>query len=207
MADDWNNAAKARRDFADLIDSLSAEQLAADSLCAGWSVQDVAGHVVSFIEMSLPTLMLSMAKGGFNVDKAWTANARKYGAQDRGEIVAKLRANAAQPSAMKSFPPGLTTVDVGIHTQDIRRPLGLSDPLDPDVLREALEFCTTHKKRKMMVPTDDIAGLRLEATDIDWSWGAGDLVSGPAEAILLGINRRDTRSELTGDGVSGLPRG
>ena len=100
-----------------------------------------------------------------------------------------------------------STTDVAVHTLDIKRPLGISDPLDPAVLRDALEFCTTDKKRKMMVPPDDIAGLRLEATDIDWSWGTGDLVSGPAEAILLAINRRDSRSELTGDGVSNLPRG
>ena len=206
MADDWTNAAKARTDFADMIDGLSAEQLAADTLCAGWSVQDVAGHIVSFVEMSLPTMMLSMAKAGFNIDKAWHANAKKYGDQSAATIVSKLRANAAKPSAMKSFPPGLTTVDVAVHTQDIRRPLGLAGELDPAVLRDALEFCTTHKKGKMQVPTDDIAGLRLEATDIEWSWGTGDLVSGPAEAILMAINRRDTRSELTGDGVAKLPK-
>ncbi len=72
-------------------------------------------------------------------------------------------------------------------------------------VREALDFCTAHKKGKMQVPVKDVAGLRLEATDIEWSWGEGKLVSGPAEAILMAINRRDTRSELTGDGVSALP--
>lgn len=207
MADDWTNAAKARTDFADLLDGLTAEQLEADTLCANWSVRDVAGHLVSFIEMSLPTMMISMAKNGFNADKAWHANAQKYGAQEVTAIARTLRNNAAKPSAMKSFPPGLTTVDAAVHTQDIRRPLGLAGALDAGVLRDALDFCTTHKKGKMMVPTDDIAGLRLEATDIDWSWGSGDLVSGPAEAILMGINRRDTRSELTGDGVAKLPKG
>ena len=205
MTDDWKNAAKARTDFADMIETLSAEQLAADTLCAGWSAQDVAGHLVSFIDLSLPAMMLSMAKGGFNVDKAWSANAKKYAAQDASKIASTLRNNASHPSAMKSFPPGLTTVDAAVHTQDVRRPLGLSGSLDPEVLREALDFCTSHKKSKMMVPPKDIAGLRLEATDIDWSWGAGDLVSGPAEAILMGINRRDTRAELTGDGVNKLP--
>lgn len=206
MAEGWETAAKARTDFADMIDGLSAEQLGADTLCAGWSAQDVAGHIVSFVEMSLPTMMFSMAKGGFNVDKAWHANAKKYGAQSASAIVSKLRANAAKPSAMKSFPAGLTTTDVAVHTQDIRRPLGLSGELDPGVLRDALDFCTSHEKGKMQVPTEDIAGLRLEATDIDWSWGSGDLVSGPAEAILMAINRRDTRSELTGDGVAKLPK-
>ena len=70
MSDEWEIAALARTDFADLIDGLSPEQLASPSLCEDWSVQDVAGHVVSFLEMSLPVMMLSMGKAGFNVHKA-----------------------------------------------------------------------------------------------------------------------------------------
>ncbi|MFT7599759.1 MAG: hypothetical protein ACI8TP_002695 [Acidimicrobiales bacterium] len=207
MADEWTIAGKARTDFAEMISGLSADQQTADTLCDGWTVQNVAGHVVSFIEMSLPTLMISMAKGGFNIDKAWHANAKKYGEQGMQEIVRKIQADAAKPSAVKSFPAGLTIADVAVHTQDVRRPLGLGGSLDPQVTRSALDFCTSHKKGKMQVPSDHIGGLCLEAADMDWTWGSGDLVRGPAEAILLAINRRDTRSELTGDGVAKLPRG
>lgn len=205
MTTSWATAAQSRREFADLIEGLTGEQLRTPSLCAGWTVQDVAGHVVSFVEMSLPTMMFSMLKGGFNIDKAWTANATKYGAQPVADIVAKLREHAAKPSAMKSFPPELTTTDMAVHAQDVRRALAMEEKPSEAVLLEALGFCTTHKKGKMQVPTDHIAGLRLEATDLDWSWGEGKVVSGPAEAILMGINRRDTRSELTGDGVASLP--
>lgn len=205
MSESWDNAAASRREFADLIESLSEEQLAAQSLCDQWSVRDVAGHVVSFVEMGLGTMMLSMLKGGFNPDKAWVANASKYGAQPVTDIAAKLREHAAKPSAMKSFPAGLTTCDLAVHAGDVRRALGLTETPSDAVVLEALNFCTSHAKGKMMVPTKDIAGLRLEATDMDWSWGEGKLVSGPAEAILMGINRRDTRSELTGDGVADLP--
>ena len=202
---EWDIAAQSRRDFADLIEGLSEDQLGAATLCDGWTARDVAGHVVSFTQMSMPTMMLSMLKGGFNVDKAWTANATKYGAAPIAEVIEQIRTNAAKPSAMKSFPPELTTTDVVVHTQDIRRPLGLDGAPSEAAIREALEFCTSHKKSKMQVPVNDVAGLRLEATDIDWSWGEGKQVSGPAEAILMAINRRDTRSELTGDGVSSLP--
>lgn len=205
MTDNWATAAQSRREFADLIEGLTEDQLQSPSLCQGWTVHDVAGHVVSFVEMSLPTMMFSMAKGGFNPDKAWKANAAKYGAQPIGDIVAKLREHAAKPSAIKSFPPGLTTTDMAVHAQDVRRALGMEEKPGDAVLLEALSFCTTHKKRKMMVPPDHIAGLRLEATDLDWSWGDGKVVRGTAEAVLLGINRRDTRSELTGEGVPDLP--
>ncbi len=206
MADSMEIAGKGRIDFADMLDGLSAEQLATETLCPGWTPVEVGAHLVSFIEMSLPTMMLSMAKAGFNVDKAWKANATKYAAQGPAEISRKLRAHATQPAPMKSFPAGLTANDVAVHTQDVRRGLGLDGELDPAVLRMALDFCTIDPKGKIHVPPKDIAGLRLEATDMDWSWGEGDLVSGPAEAILMSINRRDARSELDGPGVSKLPR-
>lgn len=205
MSENWDNAAAARRDLADLVEGLSDEQLAKPSLCAGWSVRDVAGHAVSFIELSLPAMMFSMLKKGFNADKAWDANAKKYSAQPVADIVSKLREHAAKPSAMKSFPAQLTTTDIAIHTQDIRRALGMSETPSEAIVVEALTFCTSHPKGKMMVPKADIAGLRLEATDVEWSWGEGKLVSGTAEAILMGINRRDVKGDLTGDGVADLP--
>ena len=205
MSDGWDIAALARTDFANMIDGLSPEQLASPSLCEGWSVQDVAGHVVSFIELSLPAMMLSMAKAKFNVHDAWFANAQKYGEQPASDIAKKIRDNASHPSAMKSFPAAITTVDVGVHTQDIRRALGLEGTLDPQVVLEALAFCTAHPKRKMMIPPDYISGLRLEATDLDWSWGDGALVRGTGEALLMGINSRDVAADLEGDGVAQLP--
>lgn len=206
MADTMETAVRARIDFANMLDGLSEEQLGTETLCPGWTPVEVGAHLVSFIEMSLPTMMFSMAKAGFNVDKAWIANAKKYAVQGPAEISRKLRAHADQPAPMSSFPEGLTANDVAVHTQDVRRGLGLDGELDPAVLRLALDFCTTDKKRKIHVPPKDIEGLRLEATDMDWSWGSGDLVRGPAEAILMSINRRDARAELEGPGVAKLPR-
>lgn len=205
MESTWNLAAKARTDFADVFDSLSDEQLAAETLCEGWTPLDIAGHLVSFVEISLPALMISMAKAGFDADKAFIANAKKYAAMGPTEISRSLRANANKTAPMKSFPAGLTVVDAAVHTQDIRRPLGLSGALDPEVVQASLDFCTSHKQGKMHVPSEDIAGLRLEATDMDWSWGSGAEVRGTGEALLMAINRRDLRSELEGDGVSQLP--
>lgn len=205
MEDRWDLAGKARTDFADLLDSLSEEQLGGQTLCARWTPLDIAGHLVSFVELSGPAMMLSMAKAGFNSDKAWNANAAKYKAMGAPAISAALRANADKTAPMSFFSSGVTTLDVAVHTQDIRRGLGIDGALDADVLRESLDWATAHKQRKIHVPPDQIEGLRLEATDMDWSWGSGDLVSGSAEAILMGINRRDVSADLTGDGVSKLP--
>lgn len=206
MANDSPITAKARTDFADLLDSLTEEQLAAATLCENWTPMDVAGHLVSFVEMGLPTMMFSMARKGFNVDKAWAANAAKYKTMGRDAISAALRAKAAKGAPIPSFSAGISFLDVAVHTQDVRRGLGLEGSLDGGVLRESLDWVTTHKQRKIHVDPEAIEGLRLEATDLDWSWGEGALVSGPAEAILMGLNRRDVAAELTGDGVVKLPK-
>jgi uncharacterized protein (TIGR03083 family) len=205
VSDEWEIAAEARRSFADMIDGLTEEQLGAPTLCEEWTPREVAGHVSSFIRMSLPTMMFSMGKAGFNVDKAWNANARKYSAGSIADVTDLIRQGAEKRSAIKSFPAELTTADVVVHTQDVRRPLGLDGAPTEAMLCDALDFCTAHDKRKLLIDPDMVDRLRLEATDLDWSWGSGELVSGPAEAILLALNGRDTSAELTGPGVTELP--
>ncbi len=206
MDDSWETTAKARADFADLLDSLSDEQLSGQTLCEGWTPLDIGAHLVSFVELSLPAMMFSMAKAGFNIDKAWKANAAKYKQMGRAAISQALRDKGSKGAPIPTFSAGVSYMDVAVHTQDVRRGLGLDGSLDDGVLRNSLEWATTHKQRKIHVDPKAIEGLRLEATDMDWSWGDGALVSGPAEAILMAINRRDMSAELTGDGVAKLPK-
>jgi hypothetical protein len=74
--------------------------------------------------------------------------------------------------------------------------------IPPDRLRATLEFAKTapvirgfwHRR-----------GLRLVATDVDWSVGAGPEVRGPGEAVLLAIaGRNATIDELSGPGLATL---
>jgi len=46
-----------------------------------------------------------------------------------------------------------------------------------------------------------IGGLRLVATDLDWTVGKGPVVEGPAESLLMALaGRRGVATELTGPG-------
>jgi hypothetical protein len=57
-------------------------------------------------------------------------------------------------------------------------------------------------------PRDRIAGLRVTATDLDWTRGDGPEVTGPTEAILLAAaGRAVTLEELSGPGVAVLATG
>jgi hypothetical protein len=49
-----------------------------------------------------------------------------------------------------------------------------------------------------------IEGLRLRATDADWTYGIGPEVAGPAVALMMAMATRPLVSSLTGDGVDTL---
>lgn len=191
----WTLAAKARNDFADLIESLTDEQLEQPTLCKGWTPVEVLGHLVFVVEMKMPSFMLSMAKAGFNYDKMADRAARKNAEAGAADLVRRLREGASNPAPMPGFVEMIPVGDVAVHTQDVRRPLGLPGQLDPEVLRTALEFVTTHKIGKDLADVGD--GHRFEATDVDWSHGDGPTVSGPGEAILMTLAGRVT-GELEG---------
>ena len=50
-----------------------------------------------------------------------------------------------------------------------------------------------------------VAGLKLAATDIDWTFGDGPEVRGTGEALLLAIcGRKAALDDLEGEGVATL---
>jgi uncharacterized protein (TIGR03083 family) len=90
-----------------------------------------------------------------------------------------------------------------IHQQDVRRPLGLDRTIPEGRLTLILSLCLTRAGSLSLVPGSRklSQGLRLIATDVDWSAGQGMEVRGTAEAILMAINgRKSAIDDLTGPG-------
>ncbi|MBX3285411.1 MAG: maleylpyruvate isomerase family mycothiol-dependent enzyme [Actinobacteria bacterium] len=95
-------------------------------------------------------------------------------------------------------------IDHFVHEQDIRRPLGLPAPTDDDRLVAALDAAVSVRS-PMFAPAKRVKGLRLEASDVDWSHGDGPLVQGPAEAIVMAAAGRSVAAaDLSGDGAARL---
>jgi len=54
-----------------------------------------------------------------------------------------------------------------------------------------------------LVPKRRLAGLSLRATDQDWSWGRGDEIVGPSEALAMAVSGRAVAlDDLSGSGVA-----
>ncbi len=189
--------------LADQFDGFTDDQWNTLSLCDGWRVRDVAGHLLSILEIPLGKFLLNIAMArGF--DRYSDQVAREIGARAPHALVAAFRAKAETRFSPPVVGPIAPLTDLYVHTSDIRRPLGLPSELDPAVLPTILNFVCGGKARGF-VPSSRTAELRFEATDIDWSIGSGPLVSGTGEAIMMvATNRKSALADLTGSGATVL---
>jgi uncharacterized protein (TIGR03083 family) len=202
--DEWTMVAAERTALADLGASLTARQWDTDSLCEGWKLRHVFAHVVSGATQDVWAFLPFLVRSGFNINRALLRAAVAEGdAKDPQVLVAELRGHATS----RKRPPGTTPAgllaEVVVHGQDMRRPLGLDPVASVDRVCVALESMVRtgaifgNKKR--------IAGLRLVATDIEWSYGDGPQVWGPSEALLLATcGRRVALDDLEGPGLETL---
>lgn len=196
--------AEQRRAVADLVEGLTEEQLATPSLCGDWTVRVVAAHLTVPFTFSLPRVVGVLATSGFNFDAANTKMARQRAELPMAEIVECLRANAEHRFTPPGMGLGAPLTDTIVHGQDMRRPLGIVSELASEPVAAALDFVTTGTPKGFMA-RGRLQGLRLVATDQDWSAGEGDEVRGPGEALLLAATGRPAAlDDLEGDGVAVL---
>ena len=203
MADVWEMVAEQRRTTVDLVGSLDEAALATPSLCAGWAVRDVAGHLAWVALTSPPEVAREVLLAGGRVHRAIDTQAKVYGSLETDVLLAKLRLAVDSRITTPTITPESLLSDLLVHHQDIRRPLGIDAAIDPAQLRIALDhyvganrFTGGRKRAK---------GLRLVAVDLDWTSGSGPEVTGPAEALLLAaVGRGAALADLSGDGVPAL---
>ncbi len=125
-----------------LAHSLTPEQWTAPSLCDGWRVCDVLGHITYGYTTPLPkvlTLIVFRYRGDVNrgSDVVSRALADEL-TQD--ELVERLDAGLDHPVGLaKTLKPPEALADHLVHELDIRRPLGLPVELEPALLVGALE--------------------------------------------------------------------
>jgi uncharacterized protein (TIGR03083 family) len=193
-----------RRRFADLVESLTEDQLAAPSLCGAWTTKQVAGHLVAVVTASHVTAFRLMLTSGFRIHRANAELAVLTAQRPAAELARLLREHATDPfrPPIVGYPGALT--DLQVHAQDIRRPLGLPHDPHPDRLRVSLDFLT-RGRAVGFTPKARPAGLRFEASDVGWAWGEGPAVRGTGEAVMLALaGRAVALNGLAGDGVEVL---
>jgi len=186
--------------FADFLAGLTPEQWAAPSLCAGWTVRDVAAHCVSFEGISGGQLAVRFLKGRLQMDRINALAVADLAGSSTEQLIGLLRDNALPHGLGAGFDGRVALTDNMIHQQDVRRPLGLPRTIDSERLRVALDFV---RYAPTIRGAWRVRGVKLVATDVNWSHGKGPEVCGPGEALLMVMaGRTDALGDLDGSGVA-----
>lgn len=200
----WGAVHGMRTRVAELLESLDPAEWDAPSLCAGWRVRDVAGHVSIVPTITTWQMVSAAPRARFNPNRINTLIAVRHGSRPPGEIVARLRDHAGARRTAKILDTRDALFDIVVHSQDIAIPLGREVTVPVDYSRQGLErgweMGWPFKARRRL------SGLTLRAIDTEWCVGTGPEVVGPALALLLVLTGRAgaVAHTLEGAGVSAL---
>lgn len=186
-----------RAELAEVFAGLTAAQWDARSLCAGWRVREVLAHTTMPFRMGTGGFGWEMVRSGGRFNRMADRVARRDAARMPAEaLVRSLRDNIGHPWS----PPGgglagALSHEV-IHGLDSTVALGLDRRVPADRLRIVLDAM---RPRNVSYFGADLDDVRLEATDLDWGFGAGPPLRGAAQDLLLVVcGRRLPPGQLDG---------
>lgn len=198
----WSAVLDLRLRIADLLAELEPAEWDAASLCRGWRVRDVAGHLALVPTITLGEMIAVAPRARFSPNRINTVLAVRRGSADPGDIVAELRRHAADRRTAAGLDTRNSLFDLIVHSQDIALPLGREFAVPaPDSVwglhRVWAMGWPFHARRRL-------AGVTLRATDADWTVGDGPEIAGPALALLLALTGRTAaaRDSLQGAGLA-----
>lgn len=175
--------------LADLLEGLPAAGWDTPSLCAGWRVREVVAHMTMPVRYSAEQFMAELRDRDGDFTRLSNDVASRDGALPTSVLVGNLRAETLH----RWTPPGGgysgALNHVVIHGLDITVPLGGGRRATDEDLRAVLDNLTsggTHAHFGF-----NLDGLKLQATDLDWSFGSGTPVSGAAEDLALLVCGRE----------------
>ncbi|MFF5454517.1 maleylpyruvate isomerase family mycothiol-dependent enzyme [Streptomyces sp. NPDC012950] len=207
MADDvWPMVHAERAALVEDLARLDEERWDEPSLCAGWTVHDVAAHLVDTARTTRLGFVVGLARARFDFDRQNALGVARERGATPGETLERLRRVASRRSTPPA-PLDSRLVEEVVHGEDIRRPLGLTRAYPPPAVVRALRL-------QARIPAsfggagELLTRVRLSATDAEVRIGAGPEVTGPALSLLLAVCGREAAlGDLDGPGVAVLSAG
>jgi uncharacterized protein (TIGR03083 family) len=184
--------------LADLLAAAPAETWDAPSLCQKWQVRHVVAHVTMPARLTPEQFGAEMAAAGGDFAVLSDTVAARDGSLPPDEHLDALRS----PVLHAWQPPGGGAAGAlshaVIHSLDVTVALDRPAVAPAEALVAVLDQLAAADGAWFGL---DLAGVRLDATDTDWSWGSGRVVradTGALVALLGGRTLPDGRA---------LPRG
>jgi uncharacterized protein (TIGR03083 family) len=199
--DVWADVHVERGALVEDLSRLGPEQWDVASLCKGWAVRDVVAHLAATAVLSKRGFAREFVSAGFSVDRIVQRQVAAGRQRDPNVLLAALRTSVSA-TASPLLPVISRVVEIIVHGEDIRRPLGLRHAYSNVHVGAAVAYLAGDRlsggKRRL-------AGLKLIGNDARFVVGDGLAVEGPAVSLLLtACGRRVALPELSGPGVGEL---
>jgi uncharacterized protein (TIGR03083 family) len=195
----WRVIDRQRLTVAELLAQLSEDEWRRSSLCTGWTVRDVAGHLAWQQLTSLPAVLVDAVRARGNMDRAIHDGSCRWAARPTGQLIEEIRSLVGR----RRHPPRLTylevLIDILVHGMDIAVPLGR--PLEIPTEAAAVAADRIWYEDRYFGACTRWAGYRLAATDTSWSVGQGSPIEGPMDALLLLLTGRNQAAAVRLTGV------
>jgi uncharacterized protein (TIGR03083 family) len=201
----WEVIDEQRLSLVGLLEQLSEEEWRQPSLCAGWTVGEVAAHL-TLQQLGLGGVIAMAARWRGSMDRTICyAARRRAAAKTAGQIIAEIRDMAGSRRHTIGVTYLETLTDILVHGQDIAIPLGRRHDMPPRAAATAASRVLTMRWPPPLPAAAKMAGFQLTATDTPWSFGEGPQVRGPMGALLLVCaGRLAALPQLSGEGTAGL---
>ncbi|GID93950.1 maleylpyruvate isomerase family mycothiol-dependent enzyme [Amorphoplanes digitatis] len=201
----WQAIDTQRANLCDLLADLGDDQWRQPSLCAGWTVRDVAAHL-TLQQLGPAAVLAQMLKWRGSIDRTTAHAARlRATALTTEQTIAEIRATIGSRRHIFGVTHLETLCDILVHSQDIAIPLGRSLDMPADAAAVAAGRALSMRWPPPLPSVKAMAGFRLTATDTSWSTGDGPTVQGPMAALLLACcGRLAALPQLSGDGAAEL---
>lgn len=188
MTDIWPLVHRERRALIEQLREVPPAAWQTPSLCPGWSVHDVLAHLVDDALSTPAGFLGAMLRHRFDFDRVNAAGVAHRRAADPGLTLAAFEAAAGRTTSAPA--PRVTRfVEIVVHGEDLRRPLGLTHDYPPAAVTEALH----HQVRtpvRFGGGRERLAGYRLVCTDLDLVLGDGPEIHGRGIDLLLALSGR-----------------
>lgn len=204
MSDDvWGLVGAERRALVDDLATLTTDQWELPSLAPGWTVHDVAAHLVDNARTTPFGLVIAMARAKGDFDRQNDNGLAAARGATPAETLDRLRAvtdrRTGPPTWLASLESRL--VEEIAHGEDIRRAVGLVRSYPPEALHAAIAY-QARTKDAMGGGRSLAERVTLVADDTDLRLGHGPELRGPALALLMVLTGRlHVRDKVHGPGT------
>jgi len=191
MNDDADLQPRVAAEYLALADALTPatdDDWDTPSLCEGWRIREVIAHLTMPSRYDQDAFMAELAQREFDFGRLSNDIAARDAELPTAQLLADLRADVLLQWAPPEGGYHGALNHVVIHGLDVSVPLGLPHRPDDEAIRTVLDGLTAGGVHAHFGTT--VEGRRLEASDLDWSFGSGEAFRAPAADIALALAGR-----------------